>query len=238
MRFFWPSVLGSAALATAALDPKCAPGGNFDLSKWTLQEPVGEDDKPRQVLSSKLKGCKGYQDEWFFTSKSDGAMVMKVPERSKCVSTPNSKHCRSELREESPKSWDPHGKTNRLFGDVKVIKSKGDIVVGQIHMDPDVSHKPAALLYINEKGVLTFGVGTCRTCTSKRTHVGQLKPNERFTYEIRYEKNKLSLNINGGAFKEYDTYELDGPKSYFKAGNYNQDDNASEVHFYQVRVSH
>ncbi|KAK2605928.1 hypothetical protein QQS21_003654 [Conoideocrella luteorostrata] len=230
-------MVAGAALALA-LDPDCAPGGNFDLTKWVLQEPVGDDGKPRQISSSKLVGCDGYQDKWFSTSSKDGSMVMKVPKRSECVSTPNSKHCRSELREDSPRSWDPHARTNRLFGDVQVIKSKGDICVGQIHMDASVSHKPVALLYVNPEGDLTFGVATCRTCTSKRSAVGHVEPNSRFTYEIRYEKNKLSLSINGGGFKEFDTGRLDGPKSYFKAGNYNQDDNASEVHFFRVHVSH
>lgn len=227
------------ATSVAALDPNCAPGGNFDLSKWKLQEPDGDDDKPNEVPGSKLKGCNGFQDKWFYTDKTDGALVMKVPKRSECVTTPNSKHCRSELREADPDSWDPHSSTNRLFGDVKVVKSGGDIVVGQIHMPSEVSTKPVALLYAGKDGKLTLGVGKCRTCTSTRSDVGKLKsPHDRFTYEIRYEKNKLSVSINGGEFKEFDTYDLDGPKSYFKAGNYNQAEDPSEVHFYQIKITH
>lgn len=39
----------SAASSAVALDHKCAPGDNFELSRWKLQEPVGEDNKPNEV---------------------------------------------------------------------------------------------------------------------------------------------------------------------------------------------
>lgn len=236
MRFSSAIVLASAAVGSA-LDPNCAPGGNFDLSKFTLQEPVG-DGSPRQIPASKLAGCKGYQDEWFATSKSDGSMTMKVPAINDCVTTTNSKHCRSELRENG--SWDPHSSANRLFAEVQVTKNEGEVCVGQIHVDDSVSHKPVAELYLNSKGELNLGVQLCpgNDCTQQRAPVGKVGANSRFTYEIRYENNKLSVNINNQGAKDFDTHKLNGPKSYFKAGNYNQGDNPSEVHFYQLRVSH
>lgn len=225
------------ATTAAALNPSCAPGGNFDLSHWSLQEPVGN-GSPRQIPSSKLQSCSGYKDEWFFTG-SDGAMVMKVPERNQCVTTPNSQHCRSELREQNPAAWDPKAPTNRLFGDVQVTTNNGEVCVGQIHIDDSISHKPVAELYLNSKGELNLGVQTCRTCSQKRSPVTKLSSGKaRFTYEIRYEKGKLSVGINGGAQKEFGTYDLNSPKSYFKAGNYNQGTGATEVHFYQLKVSH
>ncbi|KAJ6785605.1 hypothetical protein PWT90_00477 [Aphanocladium album] len=233
------TALLASGTAVTALNPSCAPGGNFDLSHWSLQEPVG-DGSPRQIPSSKLQSCSGYKDEWFSTSSSDGAMVLKVPERNKCVTTPNSQHCRSELREQNPSAWDPKAATNRLFGDVQVIKSSGgEICVGQIHIDDSISHKPVAELYLNSKGELNLGVQTCRTCGQKRSPVTKLgSGTQRFTYEIRYEKGKLSVGINGGAQKEFGTYDLNSPRSYFKAGNYNQGTGATEVHFYQLKVSH
>ncbi|EGX96057.1 Alginate lyase 2 [Cordyceps militaris CM01] len=225
------------AAAVAALNPSCAPGGNFDLSHWSLQEPVG-DSSPRQIPSSQLQHCDGYHDAYFFTA-ADGSMAMKVPSRDQCVTTPNSQHCRSELREQSPATWDPKAATNRLFAEVQAIRNDGEVCVGQIHIYDAISHKPVAELYLNAKGELNLGVQQCRTCSQKRSPVTKLgSGKERFTYEIRYEKGKLSVAINGGGFKEFTTYDLDSPKSYFKAGNYNQGTGPTEVHFYQLKVSH
>ncbi|RFU27668.1 hypothetical protein B7463_g8675, partial [Scytalidium lignicola] len=80
-----------------ALNPACAPGGNFDLSPWELQLPIGH--------------------QYFFTESSDAVLVMKVPgspDSTGCVTTPNSLHCRTELREINPSSWNPNQATNRL----------------------------------------------------------------------------------------------------------------------------
>ncbi|KAK3186770.1 hypothetical protein K4F52_004516 [Lecanicillium sp. MT-2017a] len=238
-------LLLSSAVTITALDPNCAPGGNFDLSKWRLQLPSGDPKKgPDSVSADKLKGCQGYQNpKYFFTSKSDGTLVFKVPgdpTNSECVTTPNSKHCRCELRESSPNSWDPHAAKNRLFGDLKVTKNDGEICIGQIHVDDSVSHKPVAELYYNAAGDLKMGVQLCaqNDCKQQRVDVGHVPKGQRFTYEIRYEKNELSVSINGKAFQKLDTHKLNGPKSYFKAGNYNQKSGPTEVHFYQIKVSH
>src|SRR5262245_5115373 len=57
--------------ATAA-DPGKAPGGNFDLSVWQLQEPVGSPGSPTTIPSSRLQGANGYQDSYFYTDQRDG----------------------------------------------------------------------------------------------------------------------------------------------------------------------
>ncbi len=64
--------LGLMASAVAAFSPNCAPGGNFDLSKWFLQLPVGSPGSPTQIYSSQLKGCGGLQNQWFYTAGGDG----------------------------------------------------------------------------------------------------------------------------------------------------------------------
>ncbi|GJN84488.1 hypothetical protein PLIIFM63780_008045 [Purpureocillium lilacinum] len=225
----------------AALDPNCAPGGNFDLSKWTLQLPTGSPGKPDSISGSKLQGCNGYTSDVFFTDKSAGAMVMKVsgsPSSTGCVTTPNSKHCRTELRESNPRSFDPTSSVNRLAADVKVTKHGGEICIGQIHIDDSISTKPVAELYYNSKGDLNMGVQQCRTCTQKRTYIDNVPSGQRLTYEIRYEGGKLSVNINGKGFKTLSTYDLNNPKSYFKAGNYNQGEGATEIQFFKLTTTH
>ncbi|KAH7136873.1 alginate lyase-domain-containing protein [Dactylonectria estremocensis] len=213
-----------ATQSAVALDSSCAPGGNFDLSKWTLQMPTGSEGSPDSISSSELEGCSGYTDsEYFYTNQTDGALVMK--------------HCRTEFRENDP-SWSPLDPYNRLVAELMVTENDDEICVGQIHIVDSISSKPVAELYYGSDGALSMGVQKCRTCTQQRSDIGNVPKGERFTYEIRYENDQLSVSINGGSFKTLDTFELDAPDSYFKAGNYNQGDGPTEVRFFKVRVSH
>lgn len=211
--------------------------GNLDLSKWRLQLPSGTTGHPREISSSDL--CNGYSSEFFYMQGD--ALVMKVPggpSSGKCVTTPNSKHCRTELREVKPASWSPRAKTNRLVGELKVTQNDGEICIGQIHIKDAISTKPVAELYYNARGDLAMGVNTCRTCGQKRTPIGNVPQGQRLSYEIRYEGNRLSVSINGGAFKMLSTYDLAAPRSYFKAGNYNQGEGPTTVQFYKIQTSH
>lgn len=150
--------------AAAALNPKCAPGGNFDLSVWDLQLPIGSKGSPTTISSSSLEGCSGYQNSlYFFTESGDGALVMKVPgspSSSGCVTTPNSKHCRTELRETNPSSWDPNAATNRLTATLAVVEpdnSSHGTVIGQVHIEDSVSSKLVCELYYSSAGVIIMG---------------------------------------------------------------------------------
>jgi hypothetical protein len=70
------------------------------------------------------------------------------------------------------------------------------------------------------------------------TKLGSVPVGQTFSYVITYQKNILSVSINGGAAKTLSTYSLDAPKSYFKVGNYNQGNSASDVHFLAISVAH
>ncbi|OAR00215.1 hypothetical protein LLEC1_03167 [Akanthomyces lecanii] len=245
MRFTDTALLLSSISLSTALNPNCAPGGNFDLSHWKLQLPIGKPNHPDEISADRLGGCSGYTNaKYFSTDASDGSLVLTVPgdkTNSDCVSTEHSDHCRCELRESTPSSWDPRADRNRLFGELKVTRNDGEICIGQIHVDDDgVSHKPVAELYYNAAGDLKMGVQLCaqNDCKQQRVDVDRVPRGQRFTYEIRYERNVLSVSINGKAFQKLDTHKLNGPKSYFKAGNYNQQSRPTEVHFYQIKVSH
>jgi hypothetical protein len=235
---------------TSTGDPSCAPGGNFDLSSWTLQLPIaGDNGNPQQISGSKLNGCSGYTSEWFSTSKSDGSIVFKVPSIStgQCVTTPHSKHCRSELREQATGGWSPSAGKNRLRATVSVPKpddSKYGTVVGQIHVDEDKdsshSTKPVCELYYNKSGDLVMGVQQTPNVSSQKVSkvLANFAVGSTFEYEIRYEGGKLSVGFNGADFTELDTGSLNGPLSYFKAGNYNQGNTDSEVHIHDLHVEH
>ncbi|KAB8301278.1 hypothetical protein EYC80_003162 [Monilinia laxa] len=239
------SAATSTNLAFGNLKPTCAPGGNIDLSKWTLQLPTGSQGHPDSVTGAKLAGCSGYtQKYYFFTSPTDGSVVMKVPGgvSTGCVTTANSKHCRTELREASPSSWSPSAGTNKLSATVQVIAADGSAhgtVIGQIHIDDSVSTKPVCELFYNSKGVISMGVEQTREGGNEIvTEVGSVAVGSKFSYVIAYEGGKLSVSINGGTTKVLDTYKLNNPKSYFKAGNYNQGNSKSEVHFFAIDVQH
>jgi hypothetical protein len=234
------------AIPITALDPSCAPGGNFDLSHWTLQLPIGSKGHPTTIPSSSLQGCSGYQNpKYFFTESGDGALVMKVPgspSSSGCVTTPKSKHCRTELREANPSSWDPNAATNRLSVTLAVTQpddSSHGTVIGQIHIDDTISSKPVCELYYSSSGVISMGVEQTRSGGNELyTKIATVPVGTTFSYVISYEKNVLSVGINEAAAKILSTYSLNAPASYFKVGNYDQGNVASTVKFYAITVSH
>ncbi|KAF2631744.1 polysaccharide lyase family 7 protein [Macroventuria anomochaeta] len=220
----------------------CAPGGNFDLGSFNLQLPTGSSGQVDQISSSKLSGCDGWSSPKYFYTSSSGALVMKVPSRSVCVTTLNSKHCRTELRESLPTSWDPKKRINSLKAKLSVPKpddSKYGTVIGQVKVDDDVSKKPVAELFYNRAGMLTIGVSQIPDVSSlKMTEVGHIEVGETFEYELKYEGGKFSVQIDGGEKKIMSTGKLNSPKSYFKVGNYNQGSEPSEVVFYDIQVKH
>jgi len=216
---------------------------SIDFSHWELQLPVGQPNKPDTVPGSELATYHDPKKQYYYNE--GGVVIMKVPgapATTGCVHTPNSKHCRTEFVERNPSSWDPKAATNRLSATVAIIKagdSKTGTCFGQIHIDDSVSSKPVAELYINAQGDITFGVEQTRAGgNEKLTKVTNIPLGTKFTYMIAYEKNELSVTINGGKKQVFSTYSLDAPKSYFKAGNYNQGDGESEVHFWGITLEH
>ncbi len=236
--------LGAVALVPLtlyALNPKVPPGSNFNMTYWELQLPIGSTGNPTIESSSALQN--GYQNfSYFFTESGDGAMVMKDPGVN-CVTTPNSAHCRTELREVNPgngqaASWSPNNALNRLKATVKVTNAGDETVIGQIHIDDSVSSKPVCELFYNSNGDIHIGVEQTRSGGNEvRTFLTNIPVGTQFTYEIEYNANVLKVAING-SFQTLSTFSLDAPKSYFKAGNYGQHPIASDVHFLALTIEH
>jgi hypothetical protein len=230
-------------IALWALNPNNPPGSNFNMTYWELQLPIGSTGDPTTISSTQLQD--GYQDpghHYFFTESGDGAMVMKDPGVN-CVTTPNSSHCRTELREVDPNtgnptSWDPNAATNRLKATVAVETPGDETVIGQIHIDDSVSSKPVCELFYNDNGDINIGVEQTRSGGDEiRTYLGNVPVGTQFTYEIEYYQNQLKVAINGN-FTTLSTYQLDAPPSYFKAGDYGQHPEASDVHFFALTIQH
>lgn len=232
---------------TAALNPSCNPGGNFDLRPWSLQLPTGEDGDPDTVSSAKLQNCDGYHDKNFYTDASNGQIVMLapgLPEETHCATTSGSDHCRTEFREVDPNTgkntdWDPSG-TNTLTVGMTVIKADDGThgtAIGQVFAsDPK---KPLAEMYYSQEGKIVVGVKTSDKGHQVPTTVGQVPLGTPFTYELSYSQGQLSVTINGNK-TPLSTYDWDSPRCYFKAGNYNQavSDVGSEVHIDSIQVVH
>ncbi|KAE9399707.1 family 7 polysaccharide lyase [Gymnopus androsaceus JB14] len=247
-----PAYEGAVLLITSfscwtakALNPDCAPGANFDLSVWELQLPIGSTGDPETISSSSLEGCSGFENfSYFFTESGDGALVMKVPgspASSGCVTTTNSLHCRTELRETNPSSWSPNAATNRMIVELAVETpddSSRGTVIGQIHIDDSISSKPVCELYYNSDGDISIGVEqTLSGGDEVFTSLGNVPVGTTFTYELEYSSGLLKVAINGN-FQTLDTFELDAPDSYFKVGNYNQGSSASDIHVFSITVEH
>lgn len=161
------------APATAGIlaGPSVAPGGNFDLSVWELQEPVGSPGSPTTIPSSRLKGANGFQDAYFYTDARDGAMTFWAPEKG--VTTPNSHYARSELREMnrdgSPANWSLSG-THRLNATLRVVSVTSNVCVGQIHLGTGgPSTKPLLELYYRSSGDIVLGTENSPPAARPRT---------------------------------------------------------------------
>lgn len=157
--------------SAAAADPNKAPGGNFDLSVWQLQEPVGSPGSPTTISSSRLQGANGFQDSYFYTDTRDGAMTFWAPEKG--VTTPNSKYARSELREMnrngSAADWSLSG-NHRMNATLRVVSVTSNVCVGQIHLGSGGSStKPLVELYYRANGDIVAGIENSPPADRPRT---------------------------------------------------------------------
>ncbi|KAL9479679.1 hypothetical protein ACSS6W_004465 [Trichoderma asperelloides] len=224
--------------AASALNASCAPGGNFDLSKFVLQLPSGSTNNPDQIPASRLEGCGGYQDpghHYFFTESGDGAMVMKAPGGGNCATFPGAPRCRSEFGETNP--WSSSAATNRLTADL-LVTSGSSICIGQVFQS-NSNNKPLAEVYYNSNGQITVGVEFVATGGQGQdlNKIGTVSPGSRFNYEMRFESGTLQFSLNGGAFKTLKQY-FTTDKAFFKMGNYNQGGDDSDIHVFGLAVQH
>ncbi|MFJ2651205.1 polysaccharide lyase family 7 protein [Streptomyces sp. NPDC087420] len=238
------SILGSGSASAA--NPAVAPGGNFNLSVWQLQEPVGSPGSPTTISSSRLQGANGYQDSYFYTDTRDGAMTFWAPEKG--VTTPNSNYARSELREMnsngSAADWSLSG-SHKLSATLRVVSVTSNVAVGQIHLGSGgTSTKPLVELYYRSSGDIVAGIENSPDGGQTPHTVGHVSIGKTWTYTIAVSGgNTIDLTVNGStthyaipsSFKPY--------KQYFKAGSYNQSSSDSttkgaRVAFYGLTVSH
>lgn len=224
------AITPTAATATAAtaLDPSVAPGGNFNLSVWELQLPIGSPGSPTTILPSQLEGASGYTNPaYFWTDKNDGSMTFWDPEDG--VTTANSSYPRSELREMTSTgaaaNWLPTG-TNTLSATLMSTLIPTKVCVGQIHLSTGTpaSTKPLLELYYYATGAITLGIEATPAGGDETEHpAGNVPLGTKWSYVIGLAGSTISLTVDGGAAQTYampSSFDQEG--MYFKAGDYDQ----------------
>ncbi|MFE8945264.1 polysaccharide lyase family 7 protein [Streptomyces sp. NPDC007856] len=238
------ALLGSPSAVAA--DPHVAPGGNFDLSVWELQEPVGSPGSPTTIPSSRLQGPNGYQDAYFYTAARDGAMTFWAPEKG--VTTPNSNYARSELREMnrdgSAADWALSG-SHRMNATLRVVSVTKNVCVGQIHLGSGGSStKPLLELYYHANGDIVLGTENSPSGGQTPHTVGHVPVGRTWSYTIAVSGgNTVDLTVNGTTTHYGIPSSFQRYKQYFKAGSYNQSSsdsttNGARVAFYGLTVAH
>ncbi|WP_333775240.1 polysaccharide lyase family 7 protein [Streptomyces sp. IBSBF 3136] len=229
-----------------AADPHVAPGGNFDLSTWQLQEPVGSPGSPTTIPSSRLQGANGYQDAYFYTDTRDGAMTFWAPEKG--VTTPNSNYARSELREMnrdgSAADWALSG-SHRMSATLRVVSVTKNVCVGQIHLGSGGSStKPLLELYYHANGDIVLGTENSPSGGQTPHTVGHVSVGKTWSYTIAVAGgNTIALTVNGTTTRYAIPSSFTPYRQYFKAGSYNQSSsdsptNGARVAFYGLTVAH
>ena len=230
-------------IALYALSGSVPPGSNFNLSYWELAIPTGPSGDPTIISNTSLED--GYTNgSYFFTNSSDGSMAMKQP-GSNCTKFSGSSYCRTEFHEVDPNSgnetsWSPSG-TNKLNATLKVtvVGSKG-VVVSQVFLNSS-EHKPLGELEYKSNGDLCLNVEKSVTGGTGETPycVGNASVGSSFSYELSYTGNKLSMTFNGGT-RQYMTVPSNEQNinAFFKAGDYGQSSDATDVHFTNLTISH
>nr|WP_221376984.1 polysaccharide lyase family 7 protein [Actinoplanes polyasparticus] len=239
-------VLGITNANAAALNPAVAPGGNFNLSVWSLQLPIGSPGAPQTIQPAQLKGANGYSNPtYFWTDKNDGSMTFWAPEKG--VTTPNSKYARSELREMntngSAANWALAG-NHTLSADLRIVSVTKNVAVGQVKLGTGgPSTKPLLELYYRANGDIYLGQQRSPTDGQTLHKLGNVALGQRWTYVLNVRGNQASVTINGSRTNYTIPSSFNPYKQYFKAGSYNQSSsestsNGAKVKFYSLTVSH
>jgi hypothetical protein len=242
----WTNGAGDCSSSTG-LNPNVPPGSNFNLGIWQLQLPIGSPGSPDTKSASQLEA--GYSSAYFYTD-TDGAMTFWCPENG--VTTPNSTHGRSELREMnangSAANWDIAG-THILNATVKVMRVPSSTAIGQIHIGSALqaglpaSTKPLVELYYRSSGDIVLGIENSPQGGQTPHTLTNIPLGTKFTYQIKATSSTLTISINGTPYAFPLPQSFIGYGEYFKAGNYIQSNGTDPnvgalVKFYALSVSH
>ena len=236
--------IGTAS--AAALNPAVSPGGNFNLSIWSLQLPIGSPGSPTTIQPAQLKGATGYTNpSYFWTDKTDGSMTFWDPEAG--VTTPNSSYARTELREMnsngSAANWTLAG-NHTLSATLRIVSVTKNVCVGQVHLGTGgTSTKPLLELYYRPNGDIYIGTENSPAGGQTLHLVGHVTLGTQWSYVINVTGNTINLTVNGSRTSYSIPTSFNPYRQYFKAGDYNQSSsdstsNGAKVKFYALTIQH
>jgi len=205
--------------ASGELNPKVAPGGNFDLSGWQLQLPIGSTGSMKQINGNDLKGANGYTDTYFYTDKTDGAMTLMDPTIG--ITSSGSLHCRTELKEATIGGWSTNG-TNILAVTAAVTQVPHNVCIGQIFQATGPSKPLCELQYKNDGTISLLLEKTNQGGSTTSTNIGSVPLGTKFKYELSLTGTTITVTINGTATEFTMPSTFVGETFYFKAGDYDQ----------------
>jgi len=205
--------------------PNVAPGGNIDLSIWSLQLPTGSGTSPTTINPNALQGENGFSDANYFYTASDGAMTFMDPQQG--ITTSGSVHCRTELREMtssgSAAAWAWNG-TNTMTVTGEVVQvgggAGGNVTLGQVFNN--TNSIPLCEFQYNANGnafkaFYEEAKGGGSTTDLKTSCALKTK----YTFSLSLSSGVLTVSINGNqVYSKTPTYS--GKQFYFKCGCYDQ----------------
>lgn len=217
------------ALASGNLNAQSdlPPGACFDLTKWTLQEPLGRyPHSPLQIKSDKLSGKRGWKDSYFYYDQADSSITFMVP--STGVTTRGSLHVRCELREMNkngtPAAWSL--KTIhilRFTGSVTQLGggTKGHTTLAQVF--DATSGKPLGELEWKDKALEIYLENDPWGGSGKFYSLGSVRLGQRYQVVLGVVHNKLVVSVQGSGLHVYSPRKsFLSDLFYFKMGNYDQ----------------
>jgi hypothetical protein len=202
-----------------SLDPNLPPGGNFDLSGWELELPIGS-GSPQIIPGTQLAGANGFTDVYFYTDKTDGAMTFMDPTSG--VTFSGSLHPRSELHELTS-GWSTAG-TNTQTVKLAVVQVPDHVCIGQIFQAPPAPSKPLLeLMYYSGGAVkVLLEQGNTGGSAAPMKTVGAVTDGSMFTYELSLTGMTISVSVNGQTTSLGLPAAFVGESFFFKVGDYDQ----------------
>ena len=204
-----------------ALNPKLPPGGNFDLSIWSLQLPTGSGTSPTTIKPMQLAGESGYSDSnYFYTDKADGAITFMDPAMG--ITTSGSLHCRTELREMA--NWPATG-TNTLTVTGELVQvgggASGHVSVGQV-FDYSTSKPLCELEYYNTGEFKVLLEKTSAGGSADFYSLGAQTIGNKYSFTLSLTGTTLTITVNGSTTTYTPDKSFTGAQFYFKCGAYDQ----------------
>ena len=213
-----------------AQDSSLLPGANFDLSAWKLQTLNESNYSFTEVKDP--EELANHSSSFFYTDKSDGSMVFRVPSNGGTTSS-GVKYPRVELRQmDEGGNWNISDVNEHyLTAQCKVIeiaREKPKTIIGQIHG----SESNSELLKLRWSG---YKAGECfiearlQTNDNSGTEYGvtlasELSLGDMIDYTVTMKEGVVTATVNGNSVTQTYTKQFYGTTDhyYFKAGNYIQ----------------